>query len=191
MSAVASPTALAHDARELAALMLADRPERWRHTIGVARRAEELVATVDSSHDADLLVAAAWLHDIGYAAALHDTGFHPLDGARYLDRCRWPIRVAALVANHSGALTVARVRGLADLMAPYPHEQSPVSDALIYADQTVGPNGQTMTPEHRLAEVLSRHGPGSPQAVAHPERAPILLAAIHRVEQRLLEVAAR
>ncbi len=171
--------------------MLADRSERWRHTIGVARRAEELVATVDSGHDADLLVAAAWLHDIGYAAALHDTGFHPLDGARHLDRCRWPIRVAALVAHHSGALTVARVRGLADLMAPYPHEQSPVSDALIYADQTVGPNGQTMTPEHRLAEVLSRHGPGSPHAVAYPERAPLLLAAVHRVEQRLLEVAAR
>jgi hypothetical protein len=31
-------------------------------------------------------VAAAWLHDIGYAPAIAEsgTGFHPLDGARYL-----------------------------------------------------------------------------------------------------------
>ena len=34
--------------------------------------------------DADLLEAAAWLHDIGYAPSLVATGFHPLDGARYL-----------------------------------------------------------------------------------------------------------
>ena len=30
------------------------------------------------------MTAAAWLHDIGYAPAVDDTGFHPLDGARYL-----------------------------------------------------------------------------------------------------------
>ena len=34
----------------------------------------------------DDLVAAAWLHDIGYAPELVETGFHPLDGARYLRR---------------------------------------------------------------------------------------------------------
>ncbi len=30
------------------------------------------------------LVAAAYLHDIGYAPELAITGFHPLDGARHL-----------------------------------------------------------------------------------------------------------
>ena len=32
----------------------------------------------------DVLVAAPWLHDIGYAVEVTDTGFHPLDGACYL-----------------------------------------------------------------------------------------------------------
>jgi hypothetical protein len=34
--------------------------------------------------DADLLEAAAWLHDIGYAPGLVTSGLHRLDGARYL-----------------------------------------------------------------------------------------------------------
>jgi HD superfamily phosphodiesterase len=32
----------------------------------------------------DLLEAAAWLHDIGYSPEIAVSGFHPLDGARYL-----------------------------------------------------------------------------------------------------------
>ena len=34
--------------------------------------------------DADLLEAAAWLHDIGYTADVATAGLHALDGARYL-----------------------------------------------------------------------------------------------------------
>jgi hypothetical protein len=30
--------------------------------------------------DRPVLIAAAWLHDIGYAPGLPETGFHPLDG---------------------------------------------------------------------------------------------------------------
>ena len=44
----------------------------------VAQRAGR-VATILSLPDD--LVAAAWLHDIGYAPGLVQTGFHPLDGA--------------------------------------------------------------------------------------------------------------
>ena len=36
------------------------------------------------------LVASAWLHDIGYAAGLQETGFHPVDGARHLRSAGWP-----------------------------------------------------------------------------------------------------
>ena len=38
--------------------------------------------------DADLIEAAAWLHDIGYALGLATTGLHQLDGARYLRDAR-------------------------------------------------------------------------------------------------------
>ena len=57
-------------------------PRRWAHRQGVAAQARTLEVILGK--DADLLVAAAWLHDIGYAPDLVDTGFHPLDGARYL-----------------------------------------------------------------------------------------------------------
>ena len=57
-------------------------PRRWAHTRGVARTARELSPILGA--DADLVLAAAWLHDIGYAPAVAVTGFHPLDGARHL-----------------------------------------------------------------------------------------------------------
>lgn len=138
-------------ARALAEQLLSDLPDRWSHTVGVAERAAELAVTV-SGADFEALLTAAWLHDIGYAATVHDTGFHPLDGARYLDAQGWPGRIASLVAHHSGADFVARAMGLSRELERYPDEQSPVSDALAYADQTTGPRGQRLPIHKRLAE---------------------------------------
>jgi HD domain-containing protein len=173
------------DARHLAETLLADMPERRRHSAGVARRAEQLAGTLPDPADAGTLVAAAWLHDIGYAEAVRVTGFHPLDGGTYLRGARWPERIASLVAHHSEALCVARIQGMADLLASFPVEYGAVTDALTYADQTVGPNGREMGFEERLDDMLRRHGPTSPNAVAHPWRAPRLRAAVRRVEGRL------
>jgi hypothetical protein len=185
MTGVVGPTGDVHRARDLAQRLLAGLPERWRHTIGVARQAERVAGTAGSRREGEILLAAAWLHDIGYAAGLSDTGFHPIDGARHLQAARWPSRIAGLVAHHSAAWCVAEVRGLADEIARFPREDSPVSDALIYADQTVGPNGRVMSVEQRLADMLHRHGPDSPNAAAHPQRAPLLRAAADRVQRRL------
>jgi hypothetical protein len=148
----------------------------------VARRAEEIAATIGDD-DADLLVAAAWLHDIGYADLLRDTGFHPLDGGRYLRRNGWPDRLGALVAHHSGACFVAEARGLS--LAEFDREASPLADALTYADQTVGPDGRTMAVPDRIADMLSRHGSDSPNARANARRGPFLLAVAGRVQDRL------
>ena len=56
---------------------------RWRHTQGVVGRAREICRAMDPG-EADLLIAAACLHDIGYAPELRESGFHPLDGARFV-----------------------------------------------------------------------------------------------------------
>src|SRR3954470_12115824 len=185
MTGTMSPPTLVRDAHDLAQTLLSGQPERWRHTIGVVRRAEDLVETLDEPLDADDLIAAAWLHDIGYAEPLRDTGFHPLDGARHLERLGWPKRLPALVAHHSDACSVAAVRGLDDELAAYPREVSPVADALTYADQTVGPAGRRMTFDQRIADMLRRHGPDSPNAAAHGIREPTLRATVERVERRL------
>jgi hypothetical protein len=69
-------------AMELAeAKLAASLPRRWRHVRSVARRARWAAKQLALPDD---LVAAAWLHDIGYVPDLVETGFYPLDGARYL-----------------------------------------------------------------------------------------------------------
>lgn len=165
-------------------LLRKELPERWLHTQGVASRAAEFATTV-APEDRSVLIAAAWLHDIGYASAVQDTGFHPLDGGLYLLVDGWDDRLAALVAHHSGARFVPVERGFGLMMAEFDFEDDAVSDALTYADQTVGPNGRRMTVPYRIAEAITRHGPDSPNARARVDRVPYLLAVADRVEQRL------
>lgn len=165
-------------------LLRKELPEQWLHTQGVASRAAEFATTV-APEDRSVLIAAAWLHDIGYASAVQDTGFHPLDGGLYLRADGWDDRLAALVAHHSGARFVPVERGFGLMMAEFDFEDDAVSDALTYADQTVGPNGRRMTVPYRIAEAITRHGPDSPNARARVDRVPYLLAVADRVEQRL------
>lgn len=56
---------------------------RWMHTQAVAAVAHRLAAS-DGAIDGPVLIAGAYLHDVGYAPALHETGHHGIDGARYL-----------------------------------------------------------------------------------------------------------
>jgi len=74
---------------DLTRYLLYSDPDRLAHSQAVARRAEVLALTVDQE-SALLLVAAAWLHDIGYAPGLHNTGYHPIDGAPHLQSIGWP-----------------------------------------------------------------------------------------------------
>jgi len=171
-------------ASTLAGHLLGTLPDRWLHTQAVARRAEQLAATVGSS-DQEALLAAAWLHDIGYGPLARVTGFHPLDGARYLGARGWPERVVGLVAYHSGAEFLAGPHGLTEQLAQFPHERSAVADALTYADQTTGPRGELMTIDDRRAEALARHGQSSAQAAVRQVREPFLIAVGLRVESRL------
>jgi hypothetical protein len=173
-------------ARTLAETLVGGMRARWTHTIGVAQRAEELSVTVAAA-EREVLVAAAWLHDIGYSPGLDATGFHPLDGAAYLHQHGWSERICGLVARHSGSLFIARALGLDHAVGRYADEQSPVSDALTYADQTVGPHGQRMSIDERLAEVLTRHGANSAHAKVRHLREPYLRAVAERVQRRLSE----
>jgi len=133
----------------------------------------------------DVLVAAAWLHDIGYARVALVTGFHPLDGANYLTGQLWPARITGLVAHHSGARFVATALGLEPALAAFPDERGLMSDALTYADQTVGVTGQRVTADRRRAEMLGRHGADSCNAQVDHIRGPHLRAAVARVEREL------
>ena len=171
-------------AADLTQHILDSDPDRLAHSKAAARRAEFLTPAVEPMY-APLLIAAAWLHDIGYAPGLRDTGFHPIDGARHLQTIGWPPAICNLVAHHSGARFVARVLQLDRQLEAYRFSQDAVSDALTVADQTIGPKGQAMTVDERMSDMLKRHGPNSPNALAHPQRERYIRAAERRVAVRL------
>jgi HD superfamily phosphodiesterase len=160
-------------------------PRRWAHTQGVAAQAWTLKSILGK--DADLLAAAAWLHDIGYAPDLVDTGFHPLDGARYLgDTPQANELLCRLVAHHSCAVIEAAQRGLdRTLLREFAPIDGELADALTYCDMTTGPDGQRMSIEQRLEEIRSRYAPDHPVSRTLDYTAPELTRAVRRVQRRL------
>jgi hypothetical protein len=153
---------------------------RWRHAQAVAEAARKLAGGL-APEDAEVLVAAAYLHDIGYADKLAVTGFHPLDGARHL-RTLGHERLAGLVAHHTRSRHEARLRGLESALADFDDESNLVSAALAYCDLTTGPSGERMTPEQRLIDVEARYGAGSPVTLGLRTAWPELMEAVEQVE---------
>ena len=98
---------LAERARRVAEVRLAPMATRLAHVRGVAAAAERLVERIDPL-EAEALVAAAWLHDVGYAPSVRSTGFHSLDGAVFVRAEGFPALVVSLVAYHTGAVFEAR-----------------------------------------------------------------------------------
>lgn len=183
----ADSVALVAQAEQLARRLLVSLPRRWRHVRAVARRADELRPSVaDLGEKAEqVLVAAAWLHDIGYAPDVDVTGFHPLDGARYLDRFGYSRQLVCLVAHHSGARFEAEERGLSAELAAFELEDSPVMDALVTADMTTGPDGTRLTYRERIAEILSRYPADSPVHAAWLRADREISLCVERTKERI------
>src|ERR1022692_835661 len=131
LSSLGRMNTLASRAEPLArALLQESLPRRWAHVQGVATQARSLALVLGA--DADLLEAAAWLHDIGYTPGLVVTGLHALDGARYLRD-----------AHHAGTIIGAEERGLADTLS-LEFEPAPqaLSNVLTFCDMTTSPDGE-------------------------------------------------
>ncbi|MFH8518216.1 HD domain-containing protein [Streptomyces gelaticus] len=161
-------------------------PRRWAHSQGVAQRAAEVAAAL--GYDAELLTSAAVLHDVGYAPRLATTGFHPLDGARFLrDIHAADERLVRLVANHSLALLEAEERGLRDVLeVEFPmHDNQRLVDALIYCDMTTTPDGKITSVEARLAEIKARYRADRLVGRFIHRATPDILAAVGRVDTAL------
>jgi len=172
-------------AQDLARTLLADAlPRRWAHVQGVAARARSLAPAIGP--DAELLEAAAWLHDIGYLPALSATGLHGLDGARYLrDLQHAEPMLCRLVAHHSCAVIEAEERGLAHVLtrefAPPPR---PLADALTFCDMTTSPDGEQVHVHNRLAEIHDRYDSGHLVSRSIHRATPLILEAVGQVRAR-------
>jgi HD superfamily phosphodiesterase len=176
----------AHWAAELARKLLeVPLPRRWSHVQGVAAQARSLALILGD--DAGLLESAAWLHDIGYSPELADTGFHPLDGARYLrDVQHADPALCNLVANHSCAIIEAQERGLADALSrEFPVPAPILNDALAYCDMTTTPTGDVVCVHDRLSEIVERYGPHDVVTTFIHKAKPHLVSSVARTDRRL------
>lgn len=153
--------------------------------MGVAERARTIAPILGA--DAELMEAAAVLHDIGYSPDLAKTGFHPLDGARYLrDVVDADERVVHLVAHHSCSWMEAEARGLREeLESEFPREAPHLNDALCYCDMNTTPDGTPTNPLDRVNEIAGRYGPDSLIGTFIRRAEPEILASTARVLERL------
>jgi len=179
-------TSSSSSARSAAESLLSGMGRRWRHVQGVGAAADRLASELHVGATGDVVRAAAWLHDIGYAPPLVDTGFHPVDGARFLRAHGVPELVVSLVAYHTGAVFEAEQRGLADELAAFAEPPSELLDVVTFADLTTGPNGAEMSVTQRLSEILVRYPEDSPVHRAVTASSPSLLAAADRVAENLV-----
>jgi len=153
--------------------------------------AQDAIAAPVLGADADLLEAAAWLHDIGYAPDLATTGLHQLDGARYLREAQHAdAMLCRLVAHHSCAIIEAGERGLADVLSS---EFDPAPDVLASVltccDMTASPDGEPVPAGRRLAEIHGRYGSGHLVSRSIQRATPMILCAVEQVHQRAARTA--
>jgi hypothetical protein len=141
-------------AARTAGALLAPLGRRWLHVQAVAAQARRVADVVDGT---EMIVAAAYLHDVGYAPQLVASGFHPLDGARFV-RDQGRADLASLVAHHTGARNEAKLRGIDDFSTEFRFADSLTQRALTYCDLTTGPDGSPTTVDDRVAEIVDRYG---------------------------------
>ena len=156
---------------------------RWAHVRGVGRTAEQLAAL--SHLVTEVVVRAAWLHDVGYGPDIQSSGFHALDGARYLAKLGVDPGVVSLVAFHTGATYEAKERQLSAELAEFEEPDPSDLDLLTLIDLGTSPDGAPIVDSVRLDEVLRRYQSNDPVARAVGRSKPSLLAASRRAKERL------
>ena len=171
-------------AKQHAEDLLAPLGDRWLHSKAVGDKAADIAGRL-TLPERDVLAAAGYLHDIGYAPELALTHFHPLDGGRHL-RTLGHERLASLVAFHSDAAEQAELRGLTEALEDLRREGSLIARVLDYCDMTTGPDGTAMAPARRLADVEARYGPGHVVATGLRRAWPRLSRGIAEVDKLLL-----
>jgi HD domain len=172
-------------ASKQACLLLPQLGNRWLHVQGVVKQAKWVSKMFDKD-DQKVLIAAAYLHDIGYTPQLQKTGFHPIDGAYFLQSYKQE-RLASLVAYHSEAQFEAKLRKLETILEKFTQEHSAVADALTYCDLTTSPTGLQVSLKERIADILSRYKEVDIVTQATHQAIPSWTNDIKRTEQRLQE----
>ena len=132
------------------------------HSLAVARGCQEFALSEGASEEA--LFLAGLLHDIGKSSKLHQTGFHPLDGARWLQE-EGEIDLAHLVARHSTSPVEAQLLRIS--LLPWNREAWVLEQAILDAvDLTTDPLGRSVPFRDRYRDIRDRYGEGSVEVLS-------------------------
>ncbi|MFD1721369.1 HD domain-containing protein [Amnibacterium endophyticum] len=173
-------------ARLLSRELLREDPQRMAHSAGVAHVVGR-TATALALPERDLLVAAAWLHDVGYASPAVRRRVHGVDDAVRAEAAGMPPLVVELVAHHSCAVLEARRAGVHDVLRRFAPPPAPLMDVLDHADAVVSKQGLPRTSTIRLWEAVHRHQDDRIRYEALLVALPARERAVRRVEARLAE----
>lgn len=172
----------ASGAGALATRLLQGLETRLEHSAVVAAQISRVTHLVEPEWRSPLS-DAAWLHDVGYSREVVRTGFHPLDGARWLRDHHWPAETCRLVAWYTEAFEEALLYGLdEELVAEFDRPFPLAGAALAWADLTSSPTGECWDAERRLAEILTRYPPGSLVREAARRSLPAFRASVDEIE---------
>lgn len=170
--------------------LLADQPARIEHLLGVTHLARQISAEIDLPlPESDALSLAALFHDIGRAAALRVTGFHPLDGAIFLAHRAAPDSAIQAVLLHRFARDhVADHPAAASFYAVLAESNHClITDLLNFCDLRISHEGGLVTLSERIKSILSRSGSN------HSRRRRILneIPSCQRLQTQVLKLIAR
>lgn len=167
---------------------LAPLPARLAHSLGVGRAAERIAGALAVPRP-DLLVAAAYLLEVGFADDAVGSGLHQLDGARHLRSRGADPDLCRIVAHHMFGRAEAAEHGVQEeLLAEFPEPEGDLAHLVglaTYCDLTTSSRGRSVTVEERVAGILARYAPDHP---AHRHMSTVLgpaLALQREVAERL------
>ena len=166
----------------------ADLPARLRHVLVVSDMVRQTCRDIKEHHpsielDESLAYCAALVHDIGYLESIAETGFHPLDGANFLEHQGFSI-LADLIIGHSSSPEEAQLRGI-DRPIPC---NSLFTKVLTFWDMQVGPGGVYMSYAERCQDILFRYSEDSVVGKANIMARPRIEEIIKEIE--LLRIGA-
>lgn len=137
---------------------------RYKHSIEVSKLVMEIVgSSYEYSQHATI---AALLHDIGYSEEVNFTGFHPVDGYRFLRAKGYVKDILDVVLHHSLAredyLHNHSTKELEDYKEIILSDRAQkILEIVSYADWHTDGQGNRVSVDGRYADILDRHGHNS------------------------------
>jgi HD superfamily phosphodiesterase len=173
------------DAERFVREAFADQPARLSHILVITERAERSAREIAVRHpglrlDAPTVRCAALVHDIGYLDRAKRTGFHPVDGYRFLYE-HGAEALARRIVGHSSSPEEA---GLLGLLLPEPLDDL-AARLVTYWDMQVKQGGEIVGYEERYRDILGRYGEDSVVGQAHRLARPRIRGILTHVDRLL------